>query len=230
MQMDRQGRKREHQCEGAQQPQPLSKCHGLSTNAKKRVKQRSRDERVVPRDKPVSWPVNSMKRHISNGGRCHLCPVGGFEISPVPVLRENSTYKLSPEGTAENVQGLQSWADSEFSPRVVSPLAIPALASCDVLSRPSRHWSWMSSLHRTSVPGYSQPSLRDSVCKSSSHADSLAPAYPARSRLFPRPENRKDEVAGLCSHEEEDRALPQTRARPFLSNELQPLVTRPAGE
>jgi hypothetical protein len=36
-------------------------------------------------------------------------------------LRENATYKLSPEGTAENVPGLQSWADCEFSSRVVSP-------------------------------------------------------------------------------------------------------------
>jgi hypothetical protein len=36
----------------------LSKCHGLITNVKKRVKQRNRDQRVVPRDKPVTWPVN----------------------------------------------------------------------------------------------------------------------------------------------------------------------------
>ena len=41
--------------------------------------------------------------------------------------------------------------------------------------RPWRDCSRMSSLPRTGVLAYSQPSLRDSVCKSSSHAGSLKP-------------------------------------------------------
>ena len=72
------------------------------------------------------------------------------------------------------------------SRRVVSPLAIPGLASWDILSRPWRDCSSMSSLPRTSVLGYSQPSLRDSVCKSSSHADSFSPRglFSSRPKFF----------------------------------------------
>ena len=78
-------------------------------------------------------------------------------------LRENSTYKLSPEGTAESAQdaspGLGKSQEQsrqgrlrmsqDASPgRIVSSrvessalLAIPGLASCDFLSRPWRDYS-----------------------------------------------------------------------------------------
>ena len=111
--------------------------------------------------------------------------VEGPAVSPAAIRLSSSSKNLIWTRLAESSPGHQSWADCEFSRRVVSPLAIPGLASWDILSRPWRDCSRMSSLPRTGVLAYSQPSLRDSVCKSSSHAGSLAPASLARSRISP---------------------------------------------
>jgi hypothetical protein len=50
----------------------------------------------------------------------------------------------------------------------------PRIASWDILSRPCGTGPWGQILPRTHVLGYSQPSLRDWVCRWSSHADSRA--------------------------------------------------------
>ena len=51
---------------------------------------------------------------------------------------------------------------------------MPRIASWDILSRPCGTGPWCLILPRTNVLGYSQPSLRDSVRKWSSHAGSKA--------------------------------------------------------
>ena len=78
--------------------------------------------------------------------------------------------KMSQDSTAV----LGTLADCAFSRGLVSSLAIPGLSSWDIFSRP---FGTVPGCHpypgltsRTNVLGYSQPSLRDSVRKWSSHA------------------------------------------------------------